>query len=109
MIIIDDKGLTDETKCSVKVPNKIPPTTTCITLVSNEIHTAFEKNKTAIKTSAPFTLNLDGPKYVNECIQESKTNSFEIFIKYTWLICKKNTKGNCDYLPNAERNKKFTK
>ncbi len=107
LIITDDKGLTDETKCSVKVPNNVPPTSTCITLVSNEINAAFE-NETVIKTSAPFTLNLDGPKYVNECIQEPKTNSSEKIIKYIWLICQKNTNGNCYYLPDAGHHKKFT-
>jgi hypothetical protein len=106
LIITDDMGLTDEKICSVKVPSNVPPPSSCITLGSNELNSL--ESQTAIQTSAPFTLNLDGPKYVNECIQEPKTNSSEKIIKYIWLICQKNTNGNCDYLPDAGHHKKFT-
>jgi len=105
LIITDDKGLTDETKCSVTVPTNVQLPSTCITLGSNELNSLG--NKTAIQSSVPFTLNLDGPNFMNQCMPTSSTDSVEKFIKYIWTICKKNTYGDCQSLPDVGHQKQF--
>ncbi len=106
LIITDDKGLTDEAKCSVKVPNNVQRASTCITLGSNEVNSALE-DETAIETSVPFTINLDGPNFINQCMPTSSTDSVEKIIKYIWTICKKNTYGDCHSLPDVGHQKQF--
>lgn len=105
LIVIDDRGLTDETKCSVKVPSNISSPTSCITLGSNELNKI--ENKSIIQTSVPFTLYLDGPKFVHECTSESITGSVENFIKYIWTICKKDIYGSCNNLLDVGHEKNF--
>jgi len=106
LIITDDKGLTDETKCSVKVPNNVKLPSSCITLGSNEVNSAFE-DETTIETSVPFTINLDGPNFINQCMSASNTDSVEKIVKYIWTICKKNTYGDCLSLPDVGHQKQF--
>jgi hypothetical protein len=105
LIITDDMGLTDEKICSVKVPSNVLPPSSCITLGSNELNSL--ESQTAIQSSVPFTLNLDGPKYVNECTSESTTDSVEKIIKYIWTICKKDVYGSCNNLPDVGHEKTF--
>jgi hypothetical protein len=105
LIITDDRGLTDEKICSVKVPSNVPPPSSCITLGSNELNSL--ENQTAIQSSVPFTLNLDGPQFVNECSSESNSDSVEKIIKYIWTICKKDVYGSCNNLPDVGHEKTF--
>ncbi len=106
LIITDDMGLTDEKTCSVKVPSNVQPPSSCITLGSNELN-SLGNHQTAIQSSVPFTLNLDGPKFVNECTSESNSDSVEKFIKYIWTICKKDIYGSCNNLPDVGHKKNF--